>query len=162
MEAGAVEFAFEPLDPAGLLRGVVADFQQEADAKGYHIELAANGDAPPIRGNRESLRRAVRNLLENAVKYSPGCRTIWVELGQQAKQVAIRVRDRGIGIPPGEQASVFDKFVRGREAKLSNIPGTGLGLAMVRQIARSHGGRVEVRSRPGEGSTFTLLLPALE
>ncbi len=162
MEAEAVEFSFEPLDPAGLLRGVVADFEQAAGAEGYQIELSAAGDAPPIRGDRESLRRAVRNLLENAVKYSPGCRTIWVELGEQAQHVAIRVRDQGIGIPLNEQASVFQKFVRGRQAKSSNIPGTGLGLAMVRQIARSHGGRVEVRSRPGEGSTFTLLLPALE
>lgn len=162
MEADAVEFAFEPLDPAGLLRGVVADFQQEASAEGFQIELAANGDAPPIRGDRESLRRAVRNLLENAVKYSPDCRTVWVELTEQTKQVAIRVRDHGMGIPVSEQATVFDKFVRGRAAKSSNVPGTGLGLAMVRQIARSHGGRVEVRSRPGEGSTFTLLLPALE
>ena len=162
MEAGAVEFDFEPLDPAGLLRGVVADFQQEPSAEGYRIELSANGDAPPIRGDRESLRRAVWNLLQNAVKYSPDCRTVWVELEEQAKQVAIRVRDRGIGIPPNEQASVFRKFVRGRQARSSNIPGTGLGLAMVRHIARSHGGRVEVRSRPGEGSTFTLLLPALE
>jgi len=162
MEAGAAEFAFEPLDPAGLLRGVVADFQLEAAAEGYRIELAASSEAPPIRGDRESLRRAVRNLLENAVKYSPDCRTVWVELGRQAKQVAIRVRDRGIGIPPGEQTSVFDKFVRGRCAKSANIPGTGLGLTMVRHIAQSHGGRVEVQSRPGEGSTFTLLLPALE
>ncbi|MBI3681173.1 MAG: hypothetical protein HY235_12355 [Acidobacteria bacterium] len=162
MEAGAIEFSFEPLDPAGLLRGVVADFQQRAGPEGYHVELTAASDVPPIRGDRASLRRAVWNLLENALKYSPGCRTIWVELGEHAKQVAIRVRDQGIGIPLNEQASVLKKFVRGREAKSANIPGTGLGLAMVHQIVRSHGGRVEVRSRPGEGSTFTLLLPALD
>ena len=162
MEGDAVEFAFEPLDPAGLLRCVVADFRENAGAKGYEIELTSNGDAPPIRADRESLRRAIWNLLENAVKYSPECRTVWVELVEGAKQVAIRIRDQGMGIPANEQQTVFEKFVRGRDAKSASIPGTGLGLAMVRHIVKSHGGYMEVSSRPGEGSTFTMVLPSME
>ena len=162
MEADAVEFRFEPLDPAGLLRGVVADFRENGGAHGYAIELAANGDVAPIRGDRESLRRAIWNLLENAVKYSPECRTVWVDLAEGPKQVEIRIRDRGIGIPVSEQQTVFEKFVRGREAKSASIPGTGLGLAMVRHIVQSHEGRVELSSRPGEGSTFTMVLPTME
>src|SRR5262249_18329988 len=122
MEANAVEFVFEPLDPAGLLRGVIADFQQKAGAQGYLIELNANADPPPIRGDRENLRRAIWNLLENAVKYSPDCPTVWVELAGQAKQVAIRVRDRGIGIPLNEQAAVFQKFVRAVKPSRRALP----------------------------------------
>ncbi len=72
----------------------------------------------------------------------------------------ISVEDRGLGIALHEQRAIFAKFQRGREARLRGITGTGLGLAMVHQIARAHGGRIDVESRPGAGSTFTLVFPA--
>lgn len=162
MEAGASEFRFEPFDPAGLVRSVVEDLQREVLPHGYTIELNANGGAPAVRGDRSAIGRALRNLLDNAVKYSPECRSVWVELAESQGQVAIRVRDRGLGIPASEQDVVFRKFVRGRAAKDSSIQGTGIGLATVGHIMSAHGGKVTLESAPGAGSTFTLWLPAME
>ena len=98
----------------------------------------------------------------NAVKYSPDCDTVWVELTKNGKQVEIAVRDHGVGIPRSEQQRIFEKFVRGSVAREHNIRGTGLGLAMARQIAQAHGGEITVESEPGKGSTFRVLLPGAE
>ena len=81
---------------------------------------------------------------------------------RQEQLLAIRVRDRGIGIPPDEQREVFAKFVRGATAKAQNIKGTGIGLAMVDQILQAHHGSMNLESKPGTGSTFTMLLPLEE
>ena len=102
------------------------------------------------------------NLLDNAVKYSVECRTVWVDLGRDQQRLAIRVRDRGLGIPASEQKKIFRKFVRGAVAKAENIKGTGIGLAMVQHIVKAHGGEIRLASTPGQGSTFTLLLPIEE
>jgi signal transduction histidine kinase len=162
MEAGAAEFTFEPFDPAGLVRSLVDDFQREVSPRDYRIELKTEDDVPAVRGDRSALGRALWNLLDNAVKYSGECRTVWVELVEADRQVAIRVRDRGLGIPASEQAGIFQKFVRGRAAKESTVQGSGIGLAMVSHIMQAHGGQVTVQSEPGTGSTFTLWLPAVE
>ena len=98
-------------------------------------------------------------MLDNAAKYSPECRTVWVEVSRRDKHLSIGVRDRGLGISAAEQKEVFKKFVRGAGSKDAGVKGTGLGLAMVHHIARAHRGKVLVESEPGAGSTFTLLLP---
>ena len=82
-----------------------------------------------------------------------------VEVTREAGRVFITVRDHGIGIPDDEQRTIFDRFVRGTESKARRIRGTGIGLAMVRQIVRAHGGEVDVVSEPGQGSVFTIRLP---
>jgi len=159
MEAGALEYRFEPICLAELVEEVVADFGQELAATRHRIELSADHNLPRMRVDREALTRALWNLLDNAVKYSPGRPAIWVDLAREGKRVAIRVRDQGLGIPAAEQKGVFKKFVRGSAAQASNVKGTGVGLAMVQHTVRAHGGEVRVESRPGEGSTFTILLP---
>ncbi len=159
MEASAHEYRLEPLDVAALVRGVVSDFQEEVAARGYIVELSEKTSASTVRGDPEALRRALWNLLDNAVKYSPECRTVWVEVSRRDKHLSIGVRDRGLGIPAEEQKEVFKKFVRGASSKAAGAKGTGLGLAMVDHIARAHRGKVLVQSEPGAGSTFTLLLP---
>ena len=98
------------------------------------------------------------NLLDNAVKYSPACRTVWVTVIGTATARG-HVRDRGLGVPAAERRDIFQKFVRGAEAKRQNIAGTGIGLAMVQHIMTAHGGGVRVESEPGHGSTFTLVIP---
>ena len=162
MEAGAVEYHFEPIDPADLVREVVAEFQQETSTHAHRIELTTNGAMPAIRADREALGRALWNLLDNAAKYSPASPQIWVDLGCEDQRVAIQVRDRGTGIPAAERTTIFDKFVRGAIAKTSGVEGTGIGLSMVHHIIRAHGGDVRLDSEPGRGSTFTILLPAGE
>jgi signal transduction histidine kinase len=159
MEAGAFEYRFEPVDLAALAGDVVAEFRKELASSGHRVELRADDGLLPLRVDREALGRALWNLLDNAVKYSPGRPAIWVDLARDGKHVSIRVRDQGPGIPVEEQKDIFKKFVRGSAARASNVKGTGIGLAMVRHTVRAHGGEVRVESRPGEGSTFTILLP---
>jgi two-component system phosphate regulon sensor histidine kinase PhoR len=97
--------------------------------------------------------------MENVVKYSPGCKAIWVDVMSKDGRVAISIRDTGLGIPRNELKTIFGKFERGKDAKESGIKGTGVGLAIVEHIVNSHGGEIQVESKHGKGSTFTLLLP---
>lgn len=162
MEAGASPYHMELVDACALIRSVVEQFEQEAARNGYHVELELNGFAATIAADRDALTNVLWNLLDNAVKYSPQCRTVWVNVERGPKYLSIHVRDRGLGIPPAEQREVFRKFVRGAAAKQERIPGTGIGLAMVRHILSAHDGDIQLESQPGEGSTFTVLLPVEE
>ena len=159
LEAGQLEYRFDPLDPAEFLQSVVGEFREEAAALGYEVELRCEPDVPAIPVDRDLLARVVWNLLDNAVKYSPHHRTVQVELAEASGRVVIRVRDRGLGILPGEQQAIFGKFVRGAATKHRAIKGTGMGLALAREIVVAHGGRISVESVPGQGSTFTVDLP---
>jgi signal transduction histidine kinase len=159
MEAGAFEYRFDTADLAGLVEDVVADFRKDIVSGGHRIELRAEPGLPPVRVDREALSRVLWNLLDNAVKYSPGRTEVLVELVGEGEHVALRVRDRGPGIPVDEQKRIFEKFVRGAAARDAGVKGTGIGLALVRHTVRAHGGEVRIESLPGEGSTFTILLP---
>jgi signal transduction histidine kinase len=159
IEANAFRYRLEAIDPAKMAREVVAEFQEKAAAQGYRVELDAAGALPSIHGDREALGLALRNLLENAVKYSPECRIVWVALARENSRLAIRVRDKGMGIPASEQKEIFKRFVRGSGSKAAHIQGTGVGLAMARRIIDGHGGEIRLESEPGKGSTFTILLP---
>jgi signal transduction histidine kinase len=158
IEAGTAGYHLEPVEPEEMVRAVVEDFRPAANGSGVELTVAA--DLPGIRADCEALRRALWNLLENAVKYSPAPARIRVEAAGEDGKLAIRVRDEGIGIPPAEQAQVFRKFFRGSEALARGVKGTGIGLAMVRHIVDGHGGEIKLESEPGRGSTFTILLPA--
>ena len=162
MEAGTSPYRMEPLDACAFVRSVVEDFEAEAVGRGYHVELELNGTKSVIAADRAALTNALWNLLDNAVKYSPECRTVWVDVERDGPLLAIRVRDHGLGIPGDEQQDIFRKFVRGTAAKAENIKGTGIGLSMVQHIVTAHGGKVRLSSAPGAGSTFTLLLPVEE
>jgi signal transduction histidine kinase len=157
-EAGASAFRFDLVDLGALVRDTVSGFQDLVTANGFRVELSGADGAIHVRADREALTRALWNLLDNAVKYSPDCRTVWVSVEERPDRVSITVRDQGIGIPLEEQRVIFDRFVRGAESKSRRIRGTGIGLAMVRNIAEAHHGDVVVSSEPGQGSRFTLSL----
>lgn len=159
MEAGKHPYKYQRLEAAPLVRGVVDDFQREIAPQGFTVESSIGEACGAMNVDPEALSRALWNLLDNAVKYSGESRTVWVDLERRNGSVAIRVRDRGLGIPHEEQSGIFQKFVRGREARSNNIKGTGIGLAMVRHIVDGHGGGLELESAPGKGSTFTILIP---
>jgi two-component system sensor histidine kinase BaeS len=107
------------------------------------------------------IRQLVMNLLTNATKYTPKGGNVWIESAISDSQVTLTVRDTGIGIAPGDLSHVFDRFWRADAARsrTGERPGAGLGLAICKWIAEAHGGTIEVQSRPGRGTTFTVRLP---
>ena len=121
--------------------------------------VSADGADCAMDADPDAVARALWNLLDNAVKYSGAGRRVFVTVGRQNGSLAITVRDEGLGIPRDEQAEIFNKFVRGAASRAHGIKGTGIGLAMVRHIVEAHGGRIHLESVPGEGSTFTIVLP---
>jgi signal transduction histidine kinase len=160
MEAGARPYRLERLDAGHLVKATAEEFKQEANSAGLVMECAVPDEGPIVKADREALAQALWNLLDNAVKYSGDSPVVHVEVEARHNQVAIRVRDRGIGISPSERDKILRKFIRGSSAKMCGVKGTGIGLAMVKHIVDAHGGKVVVESEPGKGSTFTILLPA--
>jgi len=159
MESGRQPYDLRIIDVVALVEPVVADFQRDA-AGAAVVVLRVAPDAPRrVRADPVSLSTAIWNLLDNAVKYSPAGAVVEVDVVPHSSGVAIMVRDRGIGIPDGEQHDVFERFVRGADAGVRGVPGTGLGLALVRHIVAAHGGSIALESVHGAGSTFTIALP---
>jgi two-component system phosphate regulon sensor histidine kinase PhoR len=161
MEAGASQYRFEELDAARLVHSVAAEFEPQIAGHGRHIELTGAESGCRIEADPEAMSVALRNLVDNALKYSPGQPAVWIEWGVDREFVAIRVRDRGAGIAASERKAIFRRFVRGHAAVEGNVKGSGVGLAMVRHIVAAHGGAITVDSEPGRGSTFTMLLPVM-
>jgi signal transduction histidine kinase len=160
MEAGARQYRFELLETEPFFRGVVEEFAQEARERGYRVDITQQEHLPRVQADREALARALWNLLDNAVKYSPQNKTVWAKAISENGRVAISVSDKGLGLAPHEQKRIFKKFVRAASADAAGARGTGLGLTMVEHIVAAHGGQVHVESEPGIGSTFTILLPS--
>jgi signal transduction histidine kinase len=161
MEAGAQRYRMEELDIASLVRQVAGEVEAQTQESGRRIEIAGPPGECRVRADGEALALALRNLLDNAIKYSPAGTAVGIRWGEENGRVSVRVVDQGPGIDVAERDAVFRKFVRGRAAAEGNVKGTGVGLAMVRQILAAHGGEVQLESELGHGSTFTLLLPAL-
>ena len=150
-----LELRKELQDVAPLAREVAAQWQQASTRHRVHLaapeELVALVDGP-------RLQRVMDNLVGNAVKYSPDGGDIDLDLREAQNQVVFSVRDAGIGIPPSEVESVFERFRRGSNVA-GRFSGTGIGLAGVRQVVEQHGGSIEVKSALGSGSTFTVRVP---
>jgi signal transduction histidine kinase len=159
MEAGRRPYRFERLDAGALAKDIAEEFAGEVKGGGFTVECSLDSVEYPVHADSEALSRALWNLLDNAVKYSGESRRAEVTVDRKDSAVSIAVRDHGIGIPAAEQERIFQKFVRGAAAMTQGVKGTGIGLAMVRHIADAHGGTVQVASAPGEGSTFTIVLP---
>jgi signal transduction histidine kinase len=161
MEAGARQYRFEPVDAGALAHRVAAEFEPQIAGDGRRIELAGDAAGCVIEADPEAISVALRNLVDNALKYSPDQPRVWVEWHAKHGLIGISVRDRGVGIAASERKAIFRKFVRGSAAASGNVKGSGVGLAMVRHIVAAHGGMIQVDSEPGRGSTFTMLLPAV-
>jgi len=156
VEAGRIALADEPLDLEPLLRHEAQ--LVGADAPRHRVEVTVDAPALPVRGDRDRLAQVCTNLLANAVKYSPEGGRIDVVGEIVGQAVRVRVRDEGIGIPLEHQPRIFTKFFRG-EAREGGFSGSGLGLALSREIVEAHGGRIGFESEPGAGSTFWFELP---
>jgi len=121
---------------------------------------------PPVLADAQALESAIKNLLHNALKYAAQGKHLTVSAhaapNGKRKEVQLTVADRGPGIDPADLPHVFDPFYRGKKVWDSSVPGTGLGLSLVERHVQAHGGRITVETSPGQGTAFTLHLPALE
>ncbi len=160
MEEDRKEYRFTPLDPSVWLRGIVDDFQSEVAGNGVAITASIPDGLPQISADAEALACAVHNLLDNAVKYSADSKSVWVNAAGENGCLTILVRDRGIGISEQDRKHIFDKFYRVDGLISQTVKGAGLGLSLVKHIVTAHGGTVACESRMGEGSTFSIRLPA--
>jgi signal transduction histidine kinase len=159
IEAGRKEYEFKETNLADLVRSTLDSYRFQIEQNGFAFEEHISGDIPPLTVDREAIARSLLNLVNNALKYSKDQKYIGVSLYQANNRVNLEVRDRGIGIPLNEQEKIFEKFYRCGDPLVHNIKGSGLGLALVRHIARAHGGEVLVESTPEKGSKFTIALP---
>jgi signal transduction histidine kinase len=159
IEQGKKIYQFRPVRLAEVVSAAARAMRYPLEQQGFQLRVSVEDDLPAVRGDADALQQAILNLLSNAMKYSGESRSIDVDLRQEDGEAVIRVRDRGVGIAPELQTLIFEKFYRVPAAENQLIPGTGLGLTLVAHTAKAHGGRVEVRSAPSEGSTFSLCLP---
>jgi two-component system sensor histidine kinase MtrB len=157
-DAGAAVLDVEPVDLRALAAGVVQLAEPLAQRRGTALVLSSPGGRCEAEVDRRRVERVVRNLVVNAVEHSEG-RPVRVTVAGDDDAVAVRVRDHGIGLSPAEAARVFDRFWRADPARGRATGGTGLGLAIALEDAHLHGGRLEVRGRPGQGAAFLLTLP---
>ena len=164
LEAGRRAFEMRALRLDALVEHWVEQFLSHGtvarEAVGIdHVWRALGAPAPVVEGDAEALEMVVSNLLENAAKYSPGSPRITVVLRTSGHNVLLDVRDAGIGISRADQRRIFERFYRADDLLARRTEGTGLGLAISRRVVEAHGGRITVKSRPAEGSTFTVDLP---
>jgi signal transduction histidine kinase len=138
---------------------VLAPREAAARDKDLRWQVTVPPDLPPVEADADRLAQAVGNLVNNATKYTPPEGTITISAGVENQQVWIRVSDTGPGIAPEEQARIFTPFYRGHTND-RQVPGMGLGLSIAQDLIVAHGGRLEVQSAPGQGSQFTIWLPA--
>lgn len=147
------------LDLAPLLYSLADEVGLLVQEAGLTLEVNVPSHLPPIYANIDQMRMAVRNLLDNAIKYTPAGGRIVLSAQSDLRRVEVSVMDTGIGIPTEALPHIFERFYRVDKARSRRQGGTGLGLALVRGIAEAHGGRVEVNSQAGQGSVFILRLP---
>lgn len=150
----------DPVSVDTVIAEVLDRTRTGAAAKDIRIDVVREGQELVVYGNDAQLTTAVANLVDNAVAYSPEGSQVTLTCRRTDDHVEIAVTDQGIGIAPEELDRIFERFYRSDQARSRATGGTGLGLAIVKHIATNHGGRVDVISQVGQGSTFTLRLPA--
>ncbi len=153
LDANAVTFRSEEVDLEGLLH----DLRREFGFTGRPLDIKAEENVPPVEADPNQLHRTLTILVDNAIKYSEEGSPISLELSRENGHAVVGVTDRGCGIPPGEIPHIFDRFYRAEGS--SRADGTGLGLALAKEITDHMGGEIRVSSRPEVGSNFSLLLP---
>lgn len=160
IESGRIVMKQEPVDIALTVYGALRTFSNEIEKKGLHLLVAIQEPMPMILGDRERIEQVLANLISNAIKYNRADGCIKVSARPEDAFIRVEVMDSGIGIGEEHQRRLFEKFFRADTSLGREVGGTGLGLSIVKSIVEKLGGRIEVKSKLGEGSTFTILLPA--
>jgi signal transduction histidine kinase len=159
-QSGRQTFAFRPVELAELIDRAVAACRPQIRESGFVVEQEIPRDLPVVMADPAELTRAIQNLIRNAIKYGGERRWIGLTAGERDGQVYVTIQDCGRGIASADLPHIFEPFYRSQDVVAAQIRGSGLGLSMVRQVAEAHGGRVSVESTLGQGSVFTLYLPA--
>lgn len=146
-------------DPAPLLYDLADEMSPFVHDAQVNLQVNVPEHLPPIHANAEQVRMALRNVLENAFKYTPARGEVTLHANALKDFVKVAVRDTGVGIPPEALPHIFDRFYRVDTARRNHVRGSGLGLALTRSIVESNEGHISVTSEQGQGSTFTILLP---
>jgi two-component system phosphate regulon sensor histidine kinase PhoR len=159
IESGRQEPRIETLELDEIIAPLVETTRMKAEAKNIRVEVEIAGELPPVESDGHWLSEVLQNLLDNAVQYTPEGGHIRVRGAASPAEVRIDISDDGIGIAADKQSRIFERFYRVDEARSRAVGGTGLGLAIARHLVDSLGGRLEVESELGKGSTFTVVLP---
>ena len=159
LESGAEVVSRQPVDLAGLLDRLREQFQPAAPGRRQSL-LVESAGAGVLEADPVLLERALSNLVDNALKYTPEGGVIRLSALREPGRALLRVSDTGIGIPAEDQSRIFERFYRVDKSRSRDLGGTGLGLSIVKHVVQLHGGEVSVESALGKGSTFTLSLPA--
>jgi two-component system phosphate regulon sensor histidine kinase PhoR len=158
IESGELSMTREPVNVGGAVQTAAERLRPMAEKGHVALSVDVPADLPGVSGDRVSLERAIVNLINNAIKFTPEGGAVRVVARPDSGGVTIEVIDNGAGIEPQDLPRVFERFYKADRARRAG--GTGLGLAVVKHTAEAHGGRVEAESRLGEGSTFRIWLPA--
>lgn len=150
---------FTRTDISEVARTAVAECRPLLEENGFEVETAIADDLPSVKADAEALSSAIQNLIQNSVKYSNASRWISVTAANGGGKIKLTVADRGIGVAAGDLKHIFEPFYRARNVVDAQIHGNGLGLALVKEIAEAHGGRVNAKSEIGKGSEFTIEIP---
>jgi two-component system phosphate regulon sensor histidine kinase PhoR len=161
IETGNFTLRRAPLDLAAVAAEAAEANREKAAEKKITIDAggAPKGEPGNVLADHDALLIVANNLVENAIKYTPEGGKVWIRTARSGMYMSLSVEDTGIGMTPEERGKVFDEFFRARNEHTANIPGTGLGLSLVKRLTELHQGKVEVTSEPGKGSTFTVSLP---
>jgi signal transduction histidine kinase len=157
IQSGQKRYQIAPHCITDIAQTAVARLRTQAEAKKITVTVDSDDPTREIDVDRTALQDSFENLLENAIKYSPSGTSVALTIRHGHRDLLVSVRDEGLGIDPADLPRIFDRFYRGRR-----IPGTGLGLALVKAVAEGHGGAVEVESALGGGSEFRLRIPIRE
>jgi two-component system sensor histidine kinase SenX3 len=164
LELSRIEVERSPVREPVAVHLVIAEavdrVRQGADLRGIRVEVTEPSSRLTVVGERRQLVSAIGNLLDNAIKYSDEGAIVAVSTSTDGRTVDLTIADQGIGIPERDLERIFERFYRVDRARSRETGGTGLGLAIVRHVATNHGGEVRVQSQEGQGSTFTLTIPA--
>lgn len=160
LDAGTAEITMSSVNISALLNTVAEKFAPQSQAKGVEISIETDANLPKITADGDRLAQVFTNLVDNALKFTPGGGMITLRASAANREMLISVSDTGAGISPEAQAHVFERFYQADPARMGGEKhGAGLGLAIVDEIVRAHGGKIGVRSRLGEGTTFDVILP---
>jgi signal transduction histidine kinase len=161
-DAGELKLIFHQEDAAKLIGQAVAAWQPQAASKGLRMSAKLPDNLPPVDIDSHRIRQVLHNLLENAVVHTSQGDSITVTAWPQDNQLKISVADTGEGIPAEDLPNIFERFYRVDKSRARTTGGSGLGLTIVKRLIEAHGGRIEIESELGKGSTFTLTLPISE